>query len=72
MRRYKGSFTIEAALIFPLVLACIYIAVVSGISMHKEVCIQVEELEKRKPIDMVKCMYRKEFIKDIFGEEYED
>ena len=72
MKKYKGSFTIEAACIFPLVLFCICVAVWSGISLHDEVCLQAKNQEEKITVDIVKCMYRREFIKDIVGEWYED
>lgn len=62
----------EAAYILPLVLSCICIAVGVGISLHEEVRMQVEAQKKEETIDMIKCMYRSEFVKELFGELYED
>ncbi len=62
----------EAAYILPLVLSCVYIAVGVGILLHEEVRVQVEIQAKEETVDMVNCMYRREFVKELFGELYED
>lgn len=72
MKGYKGSFTIEASCVFPLILLCICVAIWSAVSLHDEVLQQVADHEKNMPIDIINCMYRREFIKDILGEWYED
>lgn len=72
MKKYKGSFTIEAAYILPLILFCICIVIEMGISLHQEVRAQVETQMENKPLDMVKCMYRREYMKELLGEFYED
>ena len=72
MKKFKGSFTVEAAYILPLVLSCICIVISLSISLHEEVRVQVETQAKEVPADMVKCMYRREFVKELFGELYED
>jgi len=72
MKAYKGSFTIEAACVFPLVLLCLCIAIWSGISLHAEVLLQATECGNGNSVDMVKCMYRRELMNEMFGEWYED
>jgi len=72
MKKYKGSFTVEAACVFPLVLLSICIAIGSGMSLHEEVLLRTAKQENGVWVDMVECMYRRELIKDIFGEWYED
>lgn len=72
MRRYRGSFSVEAAFIVPLVLLCMFIAIDVGISLYGEVKMQVESQQEERVTDMVGYMYRSEFIKGLFGELYED
>ena len=72
MKRYNGSFTIEAACVFPLVLFCICVAVWSGISLHEEVRLEAKRQEEKIPIDLVTYMYRRELVDEMFGEWYED
>ena len=68
MKTYKGSFTVEAACIFPLVLMCICLAIRSGIFLHEEFRMQIMEQEESAPLDLVKGMYQRVFVKDILGE----
>ena len=72
MRKFRGSYTIEAAYIFPIILMCICMAVVVGISMQEEVRAQVEIQMKQEPFDMVEGMYHREMVKELFGEWYEN
>ena len=71
-KEYQGSFSIEAACVMPFILVCICIAIDSGINLHEEIKAQVIKQEKQEWLDAVACMYRKEFIKDVIGEWYED
>ena len=65
MKRYQGSFTVEAAIILPIILFCICLVIELGVSMHNEVKIQVGEQIQQKKIDMIKCMYRKEWLESF-------
>ena len=72
MRVCRGSFTIESAYIFPLVMLCICLAINAGIEMHETIKTQVEEQAEEKPVDVILCMYRREFVKELLGKWYED
>lgn len=72
MKKYKGSYTVEAAFILPLFLFCICIVIEMGVVLHQEVQTRVESQMKEEPLDMVKTMYRREYIKELFGVLYED
>ena len=72
MKKYKGSYTVEAAFILPLLLFCICIAIEMGVVLHQEVQSRVELQAKKEPLDMIEAMYRREYIKELFGELYED
>lgn len=72
MKVCKGSFTIEATYIIPLVMFCICIAIEAGISMREEIKEQVSVQAQSAPLDIIACMYRREFVKELFGELYED
>lgn len=72
MRKCKGSFTIEASYILPIILACIMVIIEMGVSLHGEVHTQVEVQMEKEPFDMVKAMYRREYVKELLGEFYEN
>lgn len=72
MKKYKGNFTIEVSYILPLLLFCICAVIELGIMLHQEVRIWVETQSEEKPLDMVKAMYHREYVKELFGEFYED
>lgn len=72
MKAYRGSFTIEAGYIMPLVLLCLCIAIETGISLYEEVREQVAAQMKQEPLDLVDSMYRRDYVKELFGELYED
>ena len=72
MREYKGSFTIEAACIMPLIFMCICIAIESGIILHNEVKNKALLVREEEMVDMVSYLYRKELIEKVLGEWYED
>lgn len=69
---YKGSFSIEAACMVPLVLVCFGLAIESGINLHEEVKMQIIKQEETEMLDAIGCMYRRELIKDVIGDWYED
>jgi len=72
MKKLKGSFTIEAAYILPIILICFCIAVEVAITLHEDVRVLVEAQLQKKPMDMIESMYRRDLVKDIFGEVYEN
>ena len=72
MKKYKGSFTIETALVFPIVLLCICIAIDAGIVLSDEVCAEAKAQMEKRPLDLIGCMYRRAFVEDLIGEWYED
>ena len=71
MRQYKGSFTIEAAVVFPIVLVCICSVIIIGMELCDEVCITAEQYENDEILDLIHCMYDRELIGDLLGEKYE-
>ncbi len=72
MRKCKGSFTVEAAFILPIIFACIVVVIEVSVSLREEVCSQVEIQMEKEPFDMIKATYRREYIKELLGEFYED
>ncbi len=72
MKVYKGSFTVEAACIVPLILMCICIAIGSGITLHNEVKNRALLVEEEESVDLVSYMYRKELVENVMGALYED
>ena len=72
MRKYNGSFSVEASYIIPLILFCICIVVELGVTLHQEVQTEVKTQMEKAPLDMVKAMYRREYVKELLGAFYED
>jgi len=68
MKLCKGSYTIEAAFIFPVVLFCICIVIEVGISLYQDVCAEAMKQGNKEPLDLISAMYRRELVKDLFGE----
>ena len=72
MSKCKGSFTVEASYIMPIILVCILIVIELGISLHGEVFLRIKNQEKKEPLDMINTMYQREYVKELLGEFYED
>lgn len=72
MKKYKGSFSMEASYILPIILACILVVIDLSVLLHEEVHVRVEMQMEKASVDMVKAMYRREYIKELLGEYYED
>lgn len=72
MRKYNGSFTVEAALVLPLVLSCFCIAIGAAVSLHHEIYMQIQEHEQKEPLNIIKGMYRKTYAEELLGKLYED
>ncbi len=68
MRAWKGSFSIEAALIMPLVLAVFGMAVMSAISLHNETVELTEQIVAEKRWNAVEMMYDLELLDGILEE----
>ena len=72
MNIYKGSFTIEAACIMPLILMCICIAIKSGITLHNEVKSLALQVNEENGVELSSYLYRKELIENLLGDWDED
>ena len=72
VKQCRGSFSIEAALVFPLIMLCFCLAIQIGISLQEEIKVQTETFMKKEPLDISSCMYRKEYFEDVIGAFYED
>lgn len=68
MKKYKGSFTIEAVFVLPLILTCICMVITMGIDLYQEVRKQAELQVGKETLDMVKGMYQREYVKELFGD----
>lgn len=71
MKYYRASLSIEAAYIMPLVLLCLFFPIWLGIDLQDEVKELVHAQQQEEITDIVFCMYRKEFVKELLGELYE-
>lgn len=65
MRKYRGSFTIEAAFIMPLIFLCICIAIKSGVTLYQEVKNTSEQIIEENQEELIDYMYRKELLESL-------
>lgn len=65
MKMYRGSFTIEAAFIMPIILGCICIAIKSGVTLYQEVKNITEQIIEEKQEELIDSMYRKELLESL-------
>lgn len=68
---FRGSFSIEAALIMPLVLMCMFMPIWVGVELHQEVKQRAEIEMQMAPLDMIWAMYQQEQMEES-EEKYED
>lgn len=68
----KGSFTVEAAYIIPLVLFVFCVAIEMAITLQIETKEQIRMWGEVKEIALIDFMYRKEYIEELLEELYED
>lgn len=66
MRKRRGSFTIEAAIIIPLFLLIILIAADITIEFYQETIELVAEIDDKERINLVIAMYHMDSIKQLF------
>lgn len=72
MRAYKGSFTIEAACVFPMILFCMCITIDVGITLYQEIKQEAVNQIESENLDLISAMYRRGLVKELFKEKYED
>lgn len=72
MRAYRGSFTIEAACVFPIILFFVCITIDVGIILYQEIKQEAMSQMENEKLDLISVMYRRELVKELLGEEYED
>ena len=63
--KMRGSFSIEASLIVPLVIAVFVLALRTGIDLYEETRVQAEKMKTEVPFDVVDTMYLLDEITDI-------
>lgn len=68
----RASFSVEASLIIPLVLMCMFIPIWLGIEMNEEIKTWVEIQSQTEVMDMISSMYRQDFLKDMGGDSNEN
>ena len=68
----RGSFTVEASLIMPIVLSVMFLALRLGYASYAAMKETAEALETQEASDTVTEMYRSEKITDIRGLIYGD
>lgn len=68
-RSVKGSLTVEAAIILPLLLGLLGLVMSSGIQMYTECRDTAVSILEEPDLDIVKTFYRWQEIGDIVGDE---
>lgn len=63
--KMRGSFSIEASLIVPLVIAVFVLALRTGIDLYEETRAQAEKMKTEVSFDVVDTMYLLDEITDI-------
>ena len=63
--KMRGSFSIEASLIVPLVIAVFVLALRTGIDLYEETRVQAEKMKTEVSFDVVDTMYLLDEITDI-------
>lgn len=69
MRRVKGSFTVEAALVLPMILMVFVLAMSGGIRLCKECVDEVVQIRQEKEFDAVQWFYRCKQIGEVIENE---
>lgn len=68
MKKYKGSFTVEAAVIVPLFLL-LFVAVISiSVDLYQDTVSLVAEISSKKQVDAVSAMYHIDSIKKLISD----
>lgn len=68
MKKYKGSFTVEAAVIVPLFLL-LFVAVISiSVDLYQDTVSLVAEINSKKQIDVVSAMYHMDSVKKLISD----
>ena len=65
MKKVRGSLTVEAALMIPLVLFLTVTAVRGGVELYQECRATVQALEAEQEIQIVRLLYLYEGIGDL-------
>lgn len=68
MKKVKGSLTVEAAIMIPLLLFLIVTAINGGVELYLECQNMVTELESEEKTDAVRLFYLWNGIGDMIGD----
>lgn len=68
-KKFEGSLTVEAAIIFPLVLMLFVSAINGGIGLYQVVSELSVKIESDEKIDTVKIFYRFKMLGELFDNE---
>lgn len=66
MIRGKGSFTIEAAVIVPLLLMILLTVVSMAVDLYQETIEIVAEISNKEGINLTMAMYHLDSVKELF------
>lgn len=64
-KKAKGSFTVEAAFIMPMISFMLMFALNTGITMHQETCCAVEDIRQAEEIQTVKLFWRASRMEEL-------
>lgn len=65
--RCRGSFTIEAAVYMPFLLAIYLFVMQTGIQLYTETIDMATEIEAEPGVDILKLFYRIQGLEEVFG-----
>lgn len=68
MKKCRGSFTVEAAVIMPLFLFMILAVVFMSVDLYQETISVVVEVNNKKQIDIVSVMYHMDSVKKLISD----
>lgn len=61
----KGSFTVEAVFIVPVVVFVLIFGLKTGLDLHQETCLAVENMEETEKVDAVKLFWRASRLEQV-------
>ncbi len=68
----NGSFSVEAALIAPMLLGLTIMAINAGIHMRQEAVEYSLQFTNQKKTDIIQCLYYVKCMENLIGEIYGD
>lgn len=68
MKKWRGSYTLEAIVWMWLLLSTITVAISTGVKLWEETVALITELEEKEELDVVEIMYRVELMEELVSQ----